>query len=198
MICKKSEDCICLCYFCVYMIINLYQFTYGRKFTTKIWKQFHIFENGKGGKTHLLLRCQKDKTTDSLYITITESKKNTIDDEQKKQVAFTKQRLLLYKEDFGNFVEALNECFDFIDMSDNEQNEGAKQLSVKSDFDDIDFDIWKYLCAFDVSDSDVLLQKRVAPERTTLFTNFKNINFLWIWVSNGTRTHDQRNHNPLL
>ena len=38
MICKKSEDCTCLCYFCVYiyMIINLYQFTYGRKFTTKI------------------------------------------------------------------------------------------------------------------------------------------------------------------
>ena len=67
-------------------------------------------------------------------------KKNTIDDEQKKQVTFTKQRLLLYKEDFGNFVEALNECFDFIDMSDNEQNGGAKQLSVKSDFD-IDFDI---------------------------------------------------------
>lgn len=68
-------------------------------------------------------------------------KKNTIDDEQKKQVAFTKQRLLLYKEDFGNFVEALNECVDFIDMSDNEQDVIAKQLSGKSDFDDIDFDI---------------------------------------------------------
>lgn len=60
---------------------------------------------------------------------------------KKKQVAFTKQRLLLYKEDFGNFVEALNECVDFIDMSDNEQDVIAKQLSGKSDFDDIDFDI---------------------------------------------------------
>ena len=69
------------------------------------------------------------------------TKKNTIDDEQKKQVAFTKQRLLLYKEDFGNFVEALNECVNFIDMSDNEQDVIAKQLSGKSDFDDIDFDI---------------------------------------------------------
>ena len=95
----------------------------------------------RAGKRIYYFDVKKTQTTDSLYITITESKKNTIDDEQKKQVTFTKQRLLLYKEDFGNFVEALNECVDFIDMSDNEQDVIAKQLSGKSDFDDIDFDI---------------------------------------------------------
>ena len=95
----------------------------------------------RAGKRIYYFDVKKTQTTDSLYITITESKKNTIDDEQKKQVTFTKQRLLLYKEDFDNFVEALNECVGFIDMSDNEQDVIARQLSGKSDFDDIDFDI---------------------------------------------------------
>ncbi|MDO4727032.1 MAG: DUF3276 family protein [Porphyromonadaceae bacterium] len=68
----------------------------------------------KSGKRIYYFDIKKVKNTDNLYITITESKKNTNDDCQSTQTAFYKQRLLIFKEDFKRFTEALKECIDLI------------------------------------------------------------------------------------
>jgi len=115
----------------------------------------------KAGKRIYYFDVKNTKNNDDMYLSITESKKNITGEGENIQFSFMKQRLLLYKEDFYNFIEALKECTDLIDkMSENKPDEKhyknrsnyittkettnyekIKSDAPKSDFDDISFDI---------------------------------------------------------
>ncbi len=74
----------------------------------------------KSGKRIYYFDIKKAKNTDDLYLTITESRKDINGDFQYSQAAFSKQRLLIFKEDFKRFTEVLNECVDLIDKIAND------------------------------------------------------------------------------
>lgn len=49
-----------------------------------------------------------------MFLAITESKKKVSGSEQNMQVTYEKHKIFLYKEDFGKFVEGLEDVIDFI------------------------------------------------------------------------------------
>ncbi len=66
-----------------------------------------------------------------LYITITESKKNTNADGQ---VYYEKHKLFLYREDFEKFANGLNEALDYAELN-------KKEIPLnKNSFSDIEFE----------------------------------------------------------
>ena len=64
----------------------------------------------KAGSRVYYIDVKKSKKED-LYITITESKRISSKDEEVPR--YEKHKLLLYKEDFDKFKDALNEAIDF-------------------------------------------------------------------------------------
>lgn len=77
------------------------------------------------------------KTTkgNELYLTLTESKKSTIDGRE----SYQKHKIFLYKEDFEKFKEGLNETLEKIDELN---NSGDYRIPEESDerFSNVDFD----------------------------------------------------------
>lgn len=69
----------------------------------------------KAGKRIYYFDVKKTKNTENLYLSITESLKRTTNiDDALPQVAFSKQRLIIHKEDFKNFADVLTECISLI------------------------------------------------------------------------------------
>lgn len=63
----------------------------------------------KAGKRTYFFDVKSTKSND-YYLTITESKKRSKDD----SFVFEKHKIFLYKEDFGKFLEALQEAVDHV------------------------------------------------------------------------------------
>lgn len=77
---------------------------------------------------------------DDYYLTITESKKFTNDDGS---FHFRKHKIYLYKEDFNNFKEALDEATDFIIREKGEEvinDQQENNTEEKEKFTDVSFD----------------------------------------------------------
>lgn len=78
----------------------------------------------KAGKRIYYLDVKKN-LKDDLFIAITESKK-VLAKEENAQTVFEKHKIFLYKEDFGKFMEAMNDVIAYIDkrkLSVNNANE---------------------------------------------------------------------------
>lgn len=94
----------------------------------------------KAGKRTYFFDVKSTRGND-FYLTITESKKRF----KEEGYFYEKHKIFLYKEDFGKFLEALNEAvahiqkdlmpdFDFAQFEDREESEGLKEApSAESD-----------------------------------------------------------------
>ncbi|MDR1543111.1 MAG: PUR family DNA/RNA-binding protein [Prevotellaceae bacterium] len=75
----------------------------------------------KAGKRIYYLDVRRTRNSNDLYVAITESKKNLAGTPENPTFTFTKQKVLLYKEDFKNFTDALHEVIDFIEQAKEEK-----------------------------------------------------------------------------
>lgn len=104
----------------------------------------------KAGKRIYYLDVKKSRNND-LFLSVTESKKKFLSDEENAPFSIEKHKIFLYKEDFEKFQDALTEIIDFINRNNEangaqdirfrryeqngESNEG--KYDVKMDFDEI-------------------------------------------------------------
>lgn len=84
----------------------------------------------KAGKRIYYLDVKKSRNED-LFLAITESKKKVNGFDQDAQVTYEKHKIFLYKEDFGKFVEGLEDVIGFIKREQGEtpQREYTPQQS---------------------------------------------------------------------
>lgn len=67
----------------------------------------------KAGRRIYYLDVKKSRN-DDYYLAITESKKRVTGYDDNVKVSYEKHKIFLYKEDFGSFVEGLEDVIDFI------------------------------------------------------------------------------------
>ena len=87
----------------------------------------------KAGKRTYFFDVKSTKSND-FYLTITESKRRMKDD----SFVFEKHKIFLYKEDFGKFIDALQDAVDHVKnelMSDFDLSQFDKEES-ENEFDD--------------------------------------------------------------
>ena len=89
----------------------------------------------KAGKRIYYLDVKKNRK-DEMFLAITESKKIVSGEGDDSQISFEKHKIFLYKEDFGKFMEGLQQAIQFIA---NEQ-ETAEENSQPTDEIKIDID----------------------------------------------------------
>lgn len=82
----------------------------------------------KAGKRIYYLDVKKSRNND-LFLSVTESKKKFLSDEENAPFSIEKHKIFLYKEDFEKFQEALTEIIDFINRN-NEAN-GAQDIRFR-------------------------------------------------------------------
>lgn len=82
----------------------------------------------KAGKRIYYLDVKKSRNND-LFLSITESKKKFLSDEENAPFSIEKHKIFLYKEDFDKFQEAFNEIIEFINRN-NEAN-GAEDIRYR-------------------------------------------------------------------
>ncbi|MBQ0007526.1 MAG: DUF3276 family protein [bacterium] len=91
----------------------------------------------KAGKRIYYLDVKKSRNND-LFLSITESKKKFLSDEENAPFAIEKHKIFLYKEDFDKFQEALTEIIGFINKN-NEMN-GVQDIRFRRFEDQNHFD----------------------------------------------------------
>ena len=118
-----------------------------RKFEEKGEPEIVFSKSVKAGKRLYYLDVKKARNED-LYLCITESKKRVMGEGMEPQ--FEKHKIFLYKEDFGHFMEALNEVIGYVknevgEITDREEwvpehknEEGAEE--GKDGFDTVEVD----------------------------------------------------------
>ena len=82
----------------------------------------------KAGKRIYYLDVKKSRNND-LFLSVTESKKKFLSDEENAPFSIEKHKIFLYKEDFEKFQDALTEIIDFINRN-NEAN-GAQDIRYR-------------------------------------------------------------------
>lgn len=82
----------------------------------------------KAGKRIYYLDVKKSRNND-LFLSITESKKKFLSDEENAPFSIEKHKIFLYKEDFEKFQDALSEIIDFINR--NNQANGAQDIRYR-------------------------------------------------------------------
>ena len=105
----------------------------------------------KAGKRIYYLDVKKNRK-EEMFLAITESKKIVSGEGMDSQVSFEKHKIFLYKEDFGKFMESLQQAIQFIadeqglpeprleDMEATEEEEEATESLSESEIKiDIDF-----------------------------------------------------------
>ncbi len=83
----------------------------------------------KAGKRIYYLDVKKSRNND-LFLSITESKKKFLSEDENAPFSIEKHKIFLYKEDFEKFQDALNEIIDFINRN-NEAN-GAQDIRFRN------------------------------------------------------------------
>lgn len=82
----------------------------------------------KAGKRIYYLDVKKSRNND-LFLSITESKKKFLSEEENAPFSIEKHKIFLYKEDFDKFQEALTEILDFINR--NNAANGAQDIRFR-------------------------------------------------------------------
>jgi len=95
----------------------------------------------KAGKRIYYLDVKKSRNND-LFLSVTESKKKFLSDEENAPFSIEKHKIFLYKEDFEKFQDALTEIIDFINRN-NEAN-GAQDIRFRRYEQNEDGDEGKY------------------------------------------------------
>lgn len=95
----------------------------------------------KAGKRIYYLDVKKSRNND-LFLSVTESKKKFLSDEENAPFSIEKHKIFLYKEDFEKFQDALTEIIDFINRN-NEAN-GAQDIRSRRYEQNGDSDEGKY------------------------------------------------------
>ena len=102
----------------------------------------------KAGKRIYYLDVKKNRK-DEMFLAITESKKVVSGEGVDSQVSFEKHKIFLYKEDFGKFMEGLQQAIQFIadeqglpeprqeeiDATEDEATESLSESEIKIDID---------------------------------------------------------------
>jgi hypothetical protein len=86
----------------------------------------------KAGKRIYYLDVRRTRNNNDLYLAITESKKILSGTPENPTFTFAKQKVLLYKEDFKNFTDALQEVIDFVEKSSNDESIDNNQVKGES------------------------------------------------------------------
>ena len=73
----------------------------------------------KAGKRIYYLDVKKNRK-DEMFLAITESKKIVSGEGMDSQVSFEKHKIFLYKEDFGKFMDGLQQAIQYIESEGNE------------------------------------------------------------------------------
>lgn len=89
----------------------------------------------KAGKRVYYLDVKQNRSGE-LFLTITESKRKTTEDDNDSQVQYEKHKIFLYQEDFENFMNGMQDAINFIREGNSqalkEENESG---SIKLDID---------------------------------------------------------------
>ena len=73
----------------------------------------------KAGKRIYYLDVKKNRK-EEMFLAITESKKIVSGEGEDSQVSFEKHKIFLYKEDFGKFMDGLQQAIQYIESEGNE------------------------------------------------------------------------------
>ncbi|MDR0830261.1 MAG: PUR family DNA/RNA-binding protein [Prevotellaceae bacterium] len=88
----------------------------------------------KAGKRIYYLDARRTRNTNDLYLSITESKKLLTGTPETPTFTFAKQKILLYKEDFKNFTDALHEIIEFIEQAVENEKSDNQQVRPERSF----------------------------------------------------------------
>ena len=90
----------------------------------------------KAGKRIYYLDVKKNRK-DEMFLAITESKKIVSGDGDDSQISFEKHKIFLYKEDFGKFMEGLQQAIQFIAHEQGvseEKPQSTDEIKIDIDF----------------------------------------------------------------
>ena len=92
----------------------------------------------KAGKRIYYLDVKKIRK-EEMFLTITESKKIVSGEGEDSQVSFEKHKIFLYKEDFGKFMDGLQQAIQYIESEGNEDFPLSEEGNTEEIKIDIDF-----------------------------------------------------------
>ena len=92
----------------------------------------------KAGKRIYYLDVKKNRK-EEMFLAITESKKIVSGEGEDSQVSFEKHKIFLYKEDFGKFMDGLQQAIQYIESEGNEDLPLSEEGSTEEIKIDIDF-----------------------------------------------------------
>ena len=92
----------------------------------------------KAGKRIYYLDVKKNRK-EEMFLAITESKKIVSGEGEDSQVSFEKHKIFLYKEDFGKFMDGLQQAIQYIESEGNEDLPLTEEGNTEEIKIDIDF-----------------------------------------------------------
>ena len=92
----------------------------------------------KAGKRIYYLDVKKNRK-EEMFLAITESKKIVSGEGEDSQVSFEKHKIFLYKEDFGKFMDGLQQAIQYIESEGNENLPLTEEGNTEEIKIDIDF-----------------------------------------------------------
>ena len=92
----------------------------------------------KAGKRIYYLDVKKNRK-EEMFLAITESKKIISGEGEDSQVSFEKHKIFLYKEDFGKFMDGLQQAIQYIESEGNEDLPLSEEGNTEEIKIDIDF-----------------------------------------------------------
>ena len=92
----------------------------------------------KAGKRIYYLDVKKNRK-EEMFLAITESKKIVSGEGEDSQVSFEKHKIFLYKEDFGKFMDGLQQAIQYIESEGNEDFPLSEEGNTEEIKIDIDF-----------------------------------------------------------
>ena len=92
----------------------------------------------KAGKRIYYLDVKKNRK-EEMFLAITESKKIVSGEGEDSQVSFEKHKIFLYKEDFGKFMDGLQQAIQYIESEGNEDLPLSEEGNTEEIKIDIDF-----------------------------------------------------------
>lgn len=95
-------------------------------------KEIVFSQSVKAGKRIYYVDVKKSRK-DELFLAITESKKIVTGEGEEAQVSFEKHKIFLYKEDFGKFMESLQQAIRFIEEQP-DTDETTNDIHIDIDF----------------------------------------------------------------
>ncbi|RHP65823.1 DUF3276 family protein [Bacteroides sp. OF04-15BH] len=106
-----------------------------KKNMTEAEKEIVYSQTIKAGKRIYYIDVKKNRK-DEMFLAITESKKIVSGSNEDMQVNFEKHKIFLYREDFDNFIHALNDAVNFI-----QKEQGVAVREQDPTENDLNFDI---------------------------------------------------------